>query len=84
MGSNQTKSESKFLVLGTADTFYRVILSTLGSYLINNLSLAYIGASFVGMMLSILCVYQSGAAFTTFFCICKKEKFCFFLNFFLI
>lgn len=72
MGSNETNVEAKFVTLGAADTFYRVLLSTMGNYLVNNLSLCYIGSVFVGMVMSILSSYQTGSLFTTFFCICKN------------
>ena len=71
MTLNTTNNEANFVALGAADTFYRVILSTLGSYMVNNLTLCYIFSSFVGMLLSIICANQTNSAFTSMFCLSK-------------
>ncbi len=60
VGKNTTENlESKFIVFGAADTFYRILLSSFGHYLVNNLSYLYIISAFVGMIVSIVWTHQT-------------------------
>ena len=71
MGMSASGLNNSFLVMGLADAFTRILLAVKGHLLKNNLTICYLGASFIGFFISIFWSRQNSITFNRIYCICK-------------